>query len=82
MCESHYLPRICVVCRQEVVEVNSTLGGHGEVQHEDARDEGEDDCRLVGTDVGELVHGAGGQDLDAADDGGGQRQDDQHEEKS
>ena len=60
----------------------STFGGHGEVEHEDAGDEGEDDGRLVGADVGELVDGARGQDLDAAHHRGRTRQDDEHEEKA
>ncbi len=46
--------------------MNSTFGCHREVEHEDAGDEGEDDGRLIGPDVGELVDGAGGQDLNAA----------------
>ena len=54
----------------------STFGGHGEVEHEDAGDEGEDDGRLVGADVGELIDGARGQDLDAAHHRGRTSQDD------
>ena len=62
--------------------MDPALRGHREVEHKDGRDEGEDDGGLVAADVGELVDRAAGQDLDAANHRGRQRQDDQDEQES
>jgi hypothetical protein len=53
-----FLPGRSVVSGQEVVQVNATLGGHGQIKHENARQECEQDGRLVGSDVGELINSA------------------------
>ncbi len=71
-----------VVGREQVVNVDSSLSCHDQVDHENQGQERERDGGLVGLHRRPLVYDAGRQGLHAPHDRGCRRQDNQAEEQS